>query len=78
MQDQDIATILTVQRLRPVLLGYGDMHSGGLDGHHAHRVDSRPPEGLLWINESDNEDDDDHDDYDDEGSNYDGQFPDRL
>jgi hypothetical protein len=28
----DVALAVTVQRLRPVLLGDGDVHAGGLDG----------------------------------------------
>lgn len=30
--EQDVAFAVTVQRARPVLVGCGDVHSGGLDG----------------------------------------------
>lgn len=36
---------MTVQRLRPSLLGYGDVHSGGLDGHEF----ARTRKARLWL-----------------------------
>ncbi|KAM0718091.1 hypothetical protein Q7P37_006423 [Cladosporium fusiforme] len=39
---EGIATRLTVQRLRPVMVGLGDVHSGGLDGSHAPAQNGAP------------------------------------
>lgn len=39
---EGIATRLTVQRLRPVMVGLGDVHSGGLDGSHAPAQNGSP------------------------------------
>lgn len=53
----DVALAVTVQSLRPVLLGSGDVHAGGLDGASSLRRRLRPT-GLketLWLHESEDD-----------------------
>ena len=54
----DVALAVTVQRLRPVLLGCADVHAGGLDGGGdggsslRRRYQSRvEPSSSLWLHE---------------------------
>lgn len=53
----DLALAVTVQRLRPLLLDFGDVHAGGLDGARAwrqrgSRSGSRElRRNRLWVSE---------------------------
>lgn len=58
----DVALAVTVQRLRPVLLGSGDIHAGGLDGASSLRRHLRST-GLketLWLHGSEDEEEEEY------------------
>ena len=46
--EQDVALAVTVQRARPVLVGCGDVHAGGLDGGQQRRQAGRS-NARLWL-----------------------------
>ena len=54
----DVALAVTVQRLRPVLLGSGDVHSGGLDGESSlrRRLRSGGVKARPWPRRDDEDD----------------------
>lgn len=56
--DLEFALAVTVQRLKPVLLGFGDVHDGGLDGGlFSGNWSSQATRTRLWLNDHDNDKD---------------------
>jgi hypothetical protein len=62
----DVALAVTVQRLRPTLVGCGDVHAGGLDGASGYsrgRCQSQEPGARLWLHDGDGDEDEDEEEF---------------